>query len=132
MRRIAVLLHLALELSFAANRENIILHADGQILRLHIRQVRLNHQFIFGLVDVHCRGLRRQVRLQARVSYAFAKHAIDLFLQASRKTVPDDQAKGRKATRIAQLVVARKLLSHAMDHRQKGYLVVENEHCTAP
>jgi hypothetical protein len=26
------------------------------------------------------------------VSYAFAKHAIDLFLQASRKTVPDDPA----------------------------------------
>src|ERR1700693_30714 len=76
--QIVVLLHLAFELSFAANGEDIILHADVQILRIHIRQVRLNHQFIFRLVDVHGWGPGGQVRLLGSVSYAFAKHAIDL------------------------------------------------------
>jgi hypothetical protein len=42
------------------------------------------------------------------------------------------KGKAERQRESRQLAVARRLFSHAMDRRQKGYLVVENENCTAP
>src|SRR5205807_9552417 len=84
--QIVLLVYLILKLAFAANCENVVLHSNVQILRIYIRQVRLNDQFIFRLVDVNGRSPQGQVRLLARTSYAIAKHAIDLFLQGRSPT----------------------------------------------
>src|SRR5713226_1693804 len=80
--QIVVFVHVLLKLAFAANGEDVVLHADVQVLRIHVRQVGLDDQFILGLIDVDGRSPRGQVRLLARTSHHIAKYAIDLFLQS--------------------------------------------------
>src|SRR5712664_316602 len=66
--QIVVLVRLGVELAFAANGEDVVLHTDVQVLRIHIRQVGLNDQFMLGFVDVDGRGPRGQVRLLGGMS----------------------------------------------------------------
>src|SRR4029077_2973748 len=78
--QVVFLVRLVLELAFAANGEDVVLDVDVQVLGIHIRQVRLDDQFMLGLVDVDCRGPRGQVRLLAGASHQITNHAIDLIL----------------------------------------------------
>src|SRR5713101_2322471 len=63
--QVVFLAHLILELAFAAQGQQVVFDADVQVLRIHVRQVRLHHQFVLGLVDIHVRrpgGKNRLIR----------------------------------------------------------------------
>ena len=63
MQQIVVFIRLGLELTVAANGQDIVLDADVEVLRIHVGQVGLEDQLIRGLVDVDGRGPRCQIRL---------------------------------------------------------------------
>src|SRR6516164_5368913 len=85
--QVVVFVHLLLELALAANREDVVLDADVEVLGLHVGKVGLDDEFLTGLIDVDRRGPTRQIGLTRAVK-SFVKEAIDLVLKGR------DAAKG--------------------------------------
>src|SRR5258708_4798010 len=81
--KIVLFVDLLLDLALATNRQNIVLHTDVQILGIDFRQIGLDDQFKFGLVDVHRRRPGREAGLCALALKNIAEQPIDLVLQRS-------------------------------------------------
>src|SRR5260370_7035917 len=81
--QIVLLTHILLELALAANRQDVVLHTDVQILGIDVRQISLHHQFMLGLVDVNrgCPG--SEAGFVARALKAVIEQPIPLAFQAS-------------------------------------------------
>src|SRR6516164_6681486 len=79
--QVVVFVHLLLELALAANREDVVLDADVEVLGLHVGKVGLDDQFLTGLIDVDRRGPARQIGLTRRAVKGLVEEAIDLVLK---------------------------------------------------
>src|SRR5260370_192840 len=81
--QIVLLTHILLELALAANRQDVVLHTDVQILGIDVRQISLHHQFMLGLVDVNrgCPG--SEAGFVARALKDVIEQPIHLVLQGS-------------------------------------------------
>src|SRR6202040_1989481 len=76
-----VLVQLLLELALPANGEDVVLHANVEILWIDIGEIRLDHQFVRGLVDVNSRRPGGQVGRLPGALESVVEQAIDLVLQ---------------------------------------------------
>src|SRR5207253_5814292 len=72
-----------LELALAANRQEVVLHTNVQILRIDFRQIGLYHQFMLGLVNVHRRCPGSEAGFLARPLEDIIEQPIHLVLQGS-------------------------------------------------
>src|SRR5882762_5455201 len=76
-------MHILLELALTANRQNVVLHADVEILGIDFWKIGLHHQFVLGLVDVNRGRPGREAGFLARALEDIVKQSIDLILQGS-------------------------------------------------
>src|SRR5216684_298371 len=53
--QVVLFVHFLLEFALAANRQNVVFHADVQILGIDFRQIGLDHQLMLSFVDVYRR-----------------------------------------------------------------------------
>src|SRR6266436_2662052 len=58
--QIVLFAHILLKLALATNRQDVVLHADVQVLRINLREIGFHHQLVLGLVDVHGRSPRAE------------------------------------------------------------------------
>src|SRR5713101_5202138 len=79
--QVVFFLHLLLELAFTANRQDVVLHADVQILGIDFRQIGLHHEFMLGLVDIHGRSPGSEAGFLAFPVEDIIKETIELVLQ---------------------------------------------------
>src|SRR5216683_2721926 len=79
--QVVVVVHLLLELAFTANRQDVVLHADVQILGIDFRQIGLHHEFMLGLVDIHGRSPGSEAGFLAFPVEDIIKETIELVLQ---------------------------------------------------
>jgi hypothetical protein len=71
---VAVLARLVVDLPLAREREDVVLEGDVDVLALHVRQLRLQHDFVFGrLVNID----RRSPRAAEGPAVEIVEHAIE-------------------------------------------------------
>src|SRR5208337_3456864 len=81
--QIIALVHCLLELALPANRQDVVLDANVELLRLDVRKIGLDDEFVLRLVDVYRWRPRSQVAFFRRVRKGLSEKAIDLMLQRS-------------------------------------------------
>src|SRR5207302_5154423 len=79
--QVVLFVHLLLELALTANGEDVVLHANVQILGIDIGEIRLHYEFVLAFVDVDGRRPRAEVGILARTIKGLLEQAIDLVLQ---------------------------------------------------
>src|SRR5206468_3605288 len=81
--QVVLFVYFFLELALTANRQDIVLHTDVQILWIDVRQVGFNHQLVLGFIDVHCGRPGSEAGFLALALESIIEQPIDLFLQGS-------------------------------------------------
>ena len=81
--KVVLLIHVFLELALAANGQDVVLHADVQILGIDFRQIGFHHQFMLGFVNVHGGSPGTEAGFLARPLEDIIKQPIHLVLQGS-------------------------------------------------
>src|SRR5208283_39973 len=81
--QVVVLVHFLLELAFTPDGEDVVLDADVEFFRLNLRNIRLDDEFVLGLVDVDRRRPGGQVGLVRSAIKSLVEEAIDVVLQGS-------------------------------------------------
>src|SRR5215470_17382404 len=86
--QIVLFVHFPLELAIPANREDVVLHTNVEVLGIDIGEIRLYHEFVFGLVDIDGGRPRAEAGFLAFAFKHIVEQAIELVLQSG------DAAKG--------------------------------------
>src|SRR5262249_9580484 len=85
--QVIVFVHLLLKPAFAADRQDVVLHANVQVLRFDARQIGLDDEFVLVLMDIDRRRPGREIRLLAGGALkSVVEQAIDLVLQSGLAT----------------------------------------------
>src|ERR1700687_5136276 len=79
-----VFVHLLLELALPANRQNVVLHANIQILGINVREIGFHHQLVLGLVDIYRRSPRGEAAFLAGSVEGITEQTIDLVLKCGQ------------------------------------------------
>src|SRR5712692_1620436 len=108
--QVIVFRHSLLELAFAANGQNVVLHADVEVLLVNVREVSLHHQLVLGLVDVYGRRPGGEGRLVCPpAEQCVVQQAAHLFLESG------ESSKGFPTCDGSRVQPPRVYLSH-MEH----------------
>src|SRR5437899_1461118 len=81
--QIVVFVHFLLELAFATNCQDVVFHADVQILWIDFRQIGFDHQLMLSFVDVHCGRPGSEAGFLAATLEVIIEQPIDVILQGS-------------------------------------------------
>src|SRR6266852_5008442 len=98
--------HLGLELALAANGQDVVLHANVEILGIDLGEIGLHDQLVLGLVNIDRRRPSGEAGILASALESVIEQATDLVLKSG------NPAKGLKTVQSPHLYSPPKVITH--------------------